>query len=242
MRTVMKLGVAGVVGWAAGCVPLSEHRALEQRFAEQEQYVVQHKDQVRELERREQVVTLRSREQERQLELLRARLEKSETLRQRLAEHQRPQPAESVPASAPREEAPAAPTVAGLEVNPETHGLVLESSLLFPSGRWELRTEGKAALDRVVAKLNEPAFHERVIRVDGHTDDDPIQRSKEHNQDNWELSSKRALAVLHYLEEKGIDAGRLCFAGFGQHRPFATGTDNAAKARNRRVEIVVLER
>ena len=240
MKTIMRLGVAGVLGWATGCVPLSEHQALEQRFAEQEQYVVQHKDQVRELERREQVVTLRSREQERQLELLRARLEKSETLRQRLQERQHQQP-ETVPASAPRDEAPT-PTVAGLEVNPETHGLVLESSLLFPSGRWELRVEGKAALDRVVAKLNEPAFHERVIRVDGHTDDDPIQRSRDRNQDNWDLSSKRALAVLHYLEEKGIDSGRLCFAGFGQHRPFATGTDNTTKARNRRVEIVLLER
>ena len=62
------------------------------------------------------------------------------------------------------------------------------------------------------------------------------------NADNWDLSSKRALAVLHYLETKGIDASRLFFAGFGQHRPFATGTDAAAKARNRRVEIVVVER
>jgi chemotaxis protein MotB len=239
MKVIVKLGVCAVLGWAAGCVPLSEHQALEKRFAEQEQYVVQHKDQVRELERREQVVTLRSREQERQLELLRARLEKSETLRQRLAQQRQTQ--ETVPASAPREEAPG-PTVAGLEVNPETHGLVLESSLLFPSGRWELKSEGKAALDRVVAKLNEPAFRERVIRVDGHTDDDQINRSRDKNPGNWDLSSKRALAVLHYLEEKGIDAGRLFFAGFGQHRPFANGADNGAKARNRRVEIVVLER
>jgi chemotaxis protein MotB len=235
VRSKGGLGFVLLVASAAGCVPLSDYRALERQFAEQEKFVVSHKDQVRELERREQAVTLRAREQEQHLELLRGRLEKSETLRQRLEERLK---TGSVPAAAPRQEAP---TMLGLEVNPVTHGLVLESALLFPPGKWELRAEGKAMLDRIATELSSPKYRDRNIRVDGHTDDAPIQRSRDKNQSNWELSAKRALAVVHYMEEKGIDAGRLSFAGFGEHAPIAQGSDDKTRARNRRVEIVLVE-
>lgn len=235
VRSKSGLGFALLVASAAGCVPLSDYRALERQFDEQEKFVVAHKDQVRELERREQAVTLRAREQEQQLELLRGRLEKSETLRHRLEERLK---TGSVPAAAPREEPP---TVLGLEVNPETRGLVLESALLFPPGKWELRPEGKAMLDRIVAELTSPRYRDKNIRIDGHTDDAPIQRSRDKNQSNWDLSAKRALAVVHYMEEKGVDAGRLSFAGFGEHHPIQTGNDDKTRARNRRVEIVLVE-
>ncbi|MCO5169623.1 MAG: OmpA family protein [Planctomycetes bacterium] len=241
MRSFRGLGVALLVAAGAGCVPLSDYRALERQFDEQEKFVVAHKDTVRELERREQAITLRAREQEQQLELLRGRLDKSETLRVRLEERLRAGEAPahaSVPASTPREEAP---TVFGLEVNPETRGLVLESALLFPPGRWELKPEGRAAIDRVVAELNGPRYRDRSIRIDGHTDDAPIQRSRDKNQSNWELSAKRALAVIHYMEEKGIDPNRLSFAGFGPHSPFQKGSDDKARARNRRVEVVLIQ-
>lgn len=238
-RSIGGLGFALMVASAAGCVPLSDYRALEKQFDDQEKFVVAHKDTVRELERREQAITLRAREQEQQLELARGRLEKSETLRQRLEERLRGAGPATVPASTPREEEP--PTVMGLEVNPETHGLVLESALLFPPGRWELRAEGKAALDRVIAELNGPKYRDKGIRIDGHTDDAPIQRSRDKNQSNWELSAKRAVAVVHYMEEKGVDAARLSFAGFGQHNPFEPGSDDRARSRNRRVEVVLVQ-
>ena len=61
-RNLGGLGLALLVANAAGCVPLSDYRALERQFGEQEQYVTAHKDQVRELERREQALTLRLRE------------------------------------------------------------------------------------------------------------------------------------------------------------------------------------
>lgn len=238
VRSKGGLGFALLVASAAGCVPLSDYQALERQFDEQEKFVVSHKDTVRELERREQALTLRSREQEQQMELLRGRLEKSETLRARLEERLRSGEG-SVPASAPKQEE--APTVVGLEVNPETHGLVLESALLFPAGKWELRPEGKAAIDRVIAELNGPKYRDKHIRIDGHTDDAPIQRSRDRNQSNWELSAKRALAVVHYMEEKGVDAQRLSFAGFGPHAPFQPGSDDRARSRNRRVEVVLTE-
>ena len=133
VRSKGGLGIALLVASAAGCVPLSDYQALERQFDEQEKFVVSHKDTVRELERREQALTLRAREQEQQMELLRGRLEKSETLRTRLEERLRSGEAASVPASTPRQEEEAV-TVMGLEVNPETRGLVLESALLFPPG------------------------------------------------------------------------------------------------------------
>ncbi len=240
VRSKGGLGIALLVASAAGCVPLSDYQALERQFDEQEKFVVSHKDTVRELERREQALTLRAREQEQQMELLRGRLEKSETLRTRLEERLRSGEAASVPASTPRQEEESV-TVMGLEVNPETRGLVLESALLFPPGKWELRAEGKAAIDRVIAELNGPKYRDKNIRIDGHTDDAPIQRSRDRNQSNWELSAKRALAVIHYMEEKGIDAGRLSFAGFGPHHPFQAGSDDRARSRNRRVEVVLTQ-
>lgn len=240
MKKILKaLGALALAG-SAGCVPLSDYQALEERFEEQETYVVKHKDQVRELERREQVLTLRAREQERQLELMKGRLEKSETLRARLQEKQSQEPT-SVPASAPREEAPP-PQVAGLEVNPETKGLVLESELLFAPGKFELKAGGKQLLDRLITALNGPKYKDKLIRIDGHTDDQQIQKSKDKNQSNWDLSGKRSLAVLHYLEEKGIESSRLSFTGFGPVNPFKQGSDEKTRARNRRVEVVLLDR
>jgi flagellar motor protein MotB len=241
MRIHGGLGFALLVASAAGCVPLSDYRALEKQFDDQEKYVVAHKDQVRELERREQALTLRLREQEQQSELLRGRLDKSETIRQRLeARRSEPAtPAAPIPAAAPREQEP--PTVMGLEVNPETHGLVLESGLLFPPGRWELKAEGKAVLDRLVTALNGPQYRDKKVRIDGHTDDEQIQRSRDRNSSNWDLSAKRALAVLAYLQEKGVEPSRLSFAGFAEFKPFQTGSDARARARNRRVEIVLVQ-
>lgn len=232
------VGMAMLVAGAAGCVPLGDYRALERRFQEQEQYVVQHKDQVRELERREQVLTLRAREQERQLELTRTRLEKSETLRQRLETDlaRAPEPA---PAPAPAAPVPQ-PSLAGLEINPATNGLVLDGAVLFAPGAAELKAEGKRVLDRLLVELN-GTYRGSQIRVDGHTDDVPIRHSAGKNSSNWELAARRALAVVHYLEEKGVDPNRLSFAGFGPFRPMDAQQTAQARQRNRRVEIVLMD-
>lgn len=230
-----RLGCIVALGGGVGCVPLSDYQALEQRFNEQEGYVTTHKNDVREMERREQVLTLRAREQEKQLELLRARLEKSERLRS-----QGPIREETVPASAPRPSEPP-PTVMGLQVNPETQGLVLESGVMFASGSADLTPKGKQILDGLLKELNSSGHSSRKIRVDGHTDDEPIQRTKGQNHSNWELAGKRALAVLHYLEGHGVSGNRLSFGGYGQYRPFDKGKSNAAKAKNRRVEIVLFD-
>lgn len=232
----LKLGLAAFTVWATGCVPLNDYRALERRFTEQEQYVVAHKDKVREQERREQVLTLRAREQERQLELTRARLKKSETLRRRLAARVRSMRA--LPASTPKE-TPMNAKVLGLEVNPITKGLVLENGVFFAPGRSMLKSQGQRILRRVVQELNTSRFRGTKIRIEGHTDDMPIKRSG--HKSNWSLSSKRALAVLHYLEKSGIASKRLAFAGYGPYKPMKPGKSKRARAKNRRVEIVLFD-
>lgn len=236
----LKLGATAALVWAAGCVPISDYRKLEQRFVEQEQYVVAHRKEMRERERREQVLTLRAREQERQMDLLRARLQKSERLRQRLADRVKTM---SVEASAPRAEPTPQPqpqplTVAGLEVNAETGGIVLESGVLFAPGQATLKTSGKSCLDGLIAELKK-TYPDKKVRVEGHTDTTPIKRSK--HESNWALSAKRALAVLHYLESKGIASSQLSFAGYGPHKPIESGQGKKALARNRRVEVLLVD-
>src|SRR6185295_7698653 len=77
------------------------------------------------------------------------------------------------------------------------------------------------------------------IRVDGHTDSNPIDSPR--YPTNWELSSARALAVTRYFTEtSGIRAGRLMAAGFGEFRPIAVNDTREHRALNRRVEIHVL--
>jgi chemotaxis protein MotB len=79
-----------------------------------------------------------------------------------------------------------------------------------------------------------------VLRVDGHTDIDPIQSSDFNS--NWELSSARAIAVVKYLMEKGIDPKHLVAAGFGEFQPIDPGESEEAKSRNRRIELKLTER
>lgn len=233
----LKLGMAGAALWAAGCVPIGDYRKLEQRYTETEQYVLEHKNDMREMERREKVLQLRAREQERQIALLRTRLKKSERLRERLAAQR------TVQASAPRPEpapAPAPPpTFMGLEVNEKTGGLVLENGVMFAPGSATLRPKGKTILKGLADELNGAKYAGSKVRIEGHTDTTPIKRSG--HKSNWDLSGKRALAVLHYLEKVGVTSDRLCFAGYAAYKPIDDGKGKKALARNRRVEIILAE-
>ena len=76
-----------------------------------------------------------------------------------------------------------------------------------------------------------------MIDVVGHTDSDPIQKSKW--KDNWELSSQRSLTVVRYLIDKGVNKEKIRAVGRGDSQPVASNTAADGKAKNRRVEIVV---
>jgi len=238
---VLGLRLIGLAALASsvGCVPLNDYRALEKRFNEQETYIVANKDKIREGERRQGVLTMRAREQERQLELTRARLQKSEIIRRRLQTRMRSM--KTLPASTPRPVDPTPPKVMGLEVNPNTQGLVLENGVLFASGQAAIKASGQRVLKRVIHELNTGKYRDRHIRIEGHTDSNPIRRTRHTNKSNWDLSAKRALAVLHFLEKHGISSKRLSFSGYGPYQPLDQGKSKRSLARNRRVEIVLFE-
>lgn len=142
---------------------------------------------------------------------------------------------------ASRRDATKAGVGAGVDVDERTRETVLtiENSILFKPGKAELSSQAKATLARVVATITEQ-YPDHWVRVEGHTDNEPVVRSKDEWKDNWNLSGGRAQAVLHYLLERGLPAKDLGYAGYGEQRPIAGNGTEAGQAKNRRVEIVVL--
>jgi len=110
--------------------------------------------------------------------------------------------------------------------------------ILFEPGKDVLKPEGDAAVKKVGSIINAQAAGSDVI-VEGNTDNDPIKYSGW--KSNWELSSARALSVLHAISEKGgVKAEKLGFGGYGQYRPVASNATPEGKKQNRRVDIIVV--
>lgn len=124
-----------------------------------------------------------------------------------------------------------------VSVEPVGEGIAIRisSSLLFHRGRATLAPEAVDVVDRVAAVL---APLPNAIRVEGHTDDLPPEGTQYPN--NWHLSVARALAVLERLVGDGIRPDRLAAAGYGEQRPIASNADETGRARNRRVDVLVL--
>ena len=119
-------------------------------------------------------------------------------------------------------------------------GLVITfvAEVLFNSGKADLRNDSFAKLTKVANVLN-TTIRDLSIGIEGHTDNVPIKYSGW--KSNWELSTARALSVLHYFIEKhNLDSRRLSATGYGEHHPIATNETKIGKQRNRRVEIVIL--
>ena len=118
--------------------------------------------------------------------------------------------------------------------------VVLPSSVLFNSGQTKLKKAAKNSLSKVCDVLKKD-FPNETIRIEGHTDSDPIKRTKQVYKSNWELSASRAATVLHYLTDNcHLDSKKLYLAGFGKYQPVASNKNKSGKKKNRRVEIVVL--
>ena len=123
---------------------------------------------------------------------------------------------------------------------------VFESSVLFDVGKADISPQGKQSLDTLAAAIVDlereiPPDIPWILRVDGHTDSQPITGNGQYKS-NWELSAARAVAVVQYLVSKGVEPDRLAAAGFGEFQPIDPGTDEAAMARNRRIELKLTER
>lgn len=112
----------------------------------------------------------------------------------------------------------------------------VDDTVTFDSGSTALKDSSHKVL-RSVANVLKSKFSGKRIYVEGHTDTDPLNKTKDKYRDNVELSSERADAVRRYLIQQGVPESALVVVGFGQHDP----RDAKSKARNRRVEIVVGE-
>jgi chemotaxis protein MotB len=121
---------------------------------------------------------------------------------------------------------------------------VLQSELLFDPGSAEIGPEGRAELAKVADTLKQiaatiPEDVPWILRVDGHTDRQPINSSR--FASNWDLSTARAVAVVQYLISRGLPPERLAAAGFGEYKPLDGRDDEIAYRRNRRIEFKLTE-
>jgi chemotaxis protein MotB len=147
---------------------------------------------------------------------------------------------ENVLEAAPDSTAPPSGLVPGDPISTEINerGLVIHvvESSLFDPGQATLKPEAIAVLDRIAQEVKSIP---NQVRVEGHTDDRPIATLR--FPSNWELSSARATAVVRYFVTKYQFAPeRLSALGFGEYRPLAPNNSEPNRAKNRRVDIVVL--
>ncbi len=121
-------------------------------------------------------------------------------------------------------------------------GLVITflAEVLFDSGKAKLKDNSLETLSKVAGVLN-TTVKDLSVGIEGHTDNVPITKSNW--KSNWELSSARALSVLHYMVgEQSIDPNRLSATGYGEYRPVADNEVAEGRQKNRRVEIVIIPR
>jgi chemotaxis protein MotB len=122
---------------------------------------------------------------------------------------------------------------------------VFQAEVLFPKSQATLNPEGQAEMLKLADALKQleteiPPDIAWVLRVDGHTDSDPIQSAQ--FKSNWDLSAARAIAVVNFLIANGVSPQHLVAAGFGEFQPIDPGSTEEAKSRNRRIELKLTER
>ncbi|MFH1723488.1 MAG: OmpA family protein [Elusimicrobiota bacterium] len=120
--------------------------------------------------------------------------------------------------------------------------LNVAETIFFASGETSIKKGGREVLSRVGDIIRH--LSDKQVRIEGHTDNVPIARSlRAKFPTNWELSTARATTVARYLQENaGVDPSLISAAGYGEYRPVASNDTTEGKARNRRIEIVLLDR
>ncbi len=112
----------------------------------------------------------------------------------------------------------------------------MKDKILFASGSATIGKEGRESLRKVADALR--TIQGKLIRVEGHTDNVPTAPGGAFPT-NWDLSSARALAVVRFLQEAGVDPTRLAAAGYGEFQPIAPNDTPEGRGQNRRHEIVL---
>jgi chemotaxis protein MotB len=127
-----------------------------------------------------------------------------------------------------------------VEMLRDARGLILSlpEEAAFGVASSEPSGEAREMIRRIAASVGPTAS---AIRIEGHTDDVPIRTSR--FVSNWELSTARASAVVELLvREFGVDPARLSAAGYGEFHPRVPNDSAENRARNRRIDIVILDK
>lgn len=124
-----------------------------------------------------------------------------------------------------------------LQISMVPRGLVISftQAALFPSGEDEIAKDTYPSIKKIaeaMQKIPNPA------RMEGHTDAVPIHNSR--FRSNWELSAARSIALLEAIKDFGIDKDRLSIAGYADTNPVDDNDTEAGRAKNRRVDIIIL--
>jgi len=144
-----------------------------------------------------------------------------------------PPPPPPMPGSGPTQ------TASGWERGVGGDRVTLSTDILFAPGSATLSAAGERALVKIANDLKKEYSGMRV-RVYGYTDSDPIVKTKNQWKDNLDLSLNRSAAVSRFLTSKGVSKDRIETIGMGDTHFVASNANNANKAKNRRVEIVVM--
>jgi chemotaxis protein MotB len=111
----------------------------------------------------------------------------------------------------------------------------LKNQILFPSALSALSPEAAEPIAKLALVLKDMP---NTIVIEGHTDDVPLSKSP--YQSNWELSVARSNDVIEELVRDGVPPERLVASGYGEYRPAAPNDSDENRARNRRVEVLIL--
>ena len=112
----------------------------------------------------------------------------------------------------------------------------MSSQILFDPADVQLKADGKEALLQVTEVLKE--IPERHFQVAGHTDTVPIRTAR--YKTNWDLSAARAVNVVRFMTQNGMDPRRLSAAGYGPYDPVGDNATDSGRALNRRIEITLI--
>ncbi|WP_026754175.1 OmpA family protein [Sediminibacter sp. Hel_I_10] len=113
----------------------------------------------------------------------------------------------------------------------------MENKLLFESGSWAVGSQGRQAVKQLGTVLADNP--EIAILIEGHTDNVPYQGNAQLSG-NWDLSTKRATAIVNILRENNaIKPENLTAAGRGEFAPIASNDSAEGKAKNRRIEVIL---
>lgn len=125
-----------------------------------------------------------------------------------------------------------------IDVKRDARGVVISvaDKYFYETGSADLKEKSRDVLDKIASALLQ---NPNMIRIEGHTDNVPIHNNK--FPSNWELSASRAINVAKYLvDTHNIPPGRISTIGYSEHKPVASNDTPEGRAKNRRVDIVIL--